>query len=106
MHHWLILHLGIDASWQKDGFGYVASALVLCTFSVTSMRTLRCLAIASNVSFMLYATISGTTPILILHGLLLPNEHLSAGSDSSAPDRQSHLSPQDVDVPARLSSMR
>lgn len=72
MHDWLILHLGIDAGWQKNAFGYVASMLVLCTFSVTSMRMLRSLAIASNVSFILYAAISGLMPILVLHGLLLP----------------------------------
>ena len=72
MHHWLILHPGIDASWQKNAFGYLASTLVLCSFSATSMRALRCLAIASNLSFIIYATISGLMPILILHGLLLP----------------------------------
>jgi hypothetical protein len=68
----LTLHLDIDASWLKDAFGYLAGVLVLCTFSVTSMRMLRCLATASNVLFILYASITGLIPILILHSLLLP----------------------------------
>jgi hypothetical protein len=72
MHHALILHLGIHKGWEKDAFGYLASSLVLCTFSVRSMRVLRCLGIASNVSFILYAAITGLVPILILHSLLLP----------------------------------
>jgi hypothetical protein len=72
MHHALILHLGIHARWAKDAFGYVASALVLCTFTARSMRVLRCLGIASNISFILYATVTGMVPILILHSLLLP----------------------------------
>jgi len=36
------------------------------------MRLLRCLGIASNVSFICYATIAGMLPIPILHSLLLP----------------------------------
>ena len=72
MHHVLTLDLGIDTSWQKDAFGYLASVPVLCTFSVRSIRLLRCLAIASNVSFIVYASITGLVPILILHSLLLP----------------------------------
>jgi CRP/FNR family transcriptional regulator, cyclic AMP receptor protein len=72
MHHWLTLHLGIDAGWQTNAFGYLASALVLCSFSATTMRTLRGLAIGSNISFIIYATISGLMPILVLHALLLP----------------------------------
>ncbi len=71
MHHAVILHLGIDGRW-KDAFGYLASTLVLCTFSAKSMRVLRCVGIASNVSFILYATLTGMVPILILHSLLLP----------------------------------
>jgi len=57
---------------EKNTLGYLASALVLCTFSVRSMRMLRCLGIASNVLFISYAWIAGLPPIAILHGLLLP----------------------------------
>jgi len=70
MHHWLASSL--DSSWIKDGCGYFAGSLVLGTFSVTSMRRLRLLGIASNLSFITYAIMAGMAPILILHSLLLP----------------------------------
>ena len=70
MHHWL--PSSIDVGWVKDTCGYLAGSLVLCTFSVTSMRWLRWLGIASNLSFISYAIMAGMLPILILHSLLLP----------------------------------
>jgi hypothetical protein len=68
--HWLALSL--DAGWTKDICGYFASSLVLCTFSVKSMRLLRWLGIASNLAFISYAVIAGVPPVLMLHSLLLP----------------------------------
>jgi hypothetical protein len=59
-------------SWLRDTFGYVAGLMVLGTFSVTSMRPLRLLGIASNFLFISYAIMAGMMPILILHSLLLP----------------------------------
>jgi CRP/FNR family transcriptional regulator, cyclic AMP receptor protein len=53
-------------------FGYVASALVFATFYMRTMLPLRAVAIASNVAFVVYASIEGLTPILILHSALLP----------------------------------
>ena len=67
MHHSLF-----GGGWAKDACGYIASSLVLCTFSVTSMQVLRCIGIASNMAFIGYAIMTRTTPILILHSLLLP----------------------------------
>jgi hypothetical protein len=52
--------------------GYVASALVLATFSMRSMRSLRMTAIASNLAFIAYAAVGDMPPILILHAILLP----------------------------------
>jgi hypothetical protein len=70
MHHWTAwLHV---AGWNRDLDGYVASALVLATFSMKSMRALRLLAIASNVAFILYALVADLHPILVLHASLLP----------------------------------
>ncbi|HEX4366150.1 MAG TPA: hypothetical protein VH023_04940 [Rhodopila sp.] len=70
MHHWVAwLHV---AGWNRDLDGYVASALVLATFSMKSMRALRLLAIASNVAFILYALVADLHPILVLHATLLP----------------------------------
>ena len=55
-----------------DLFGYVASFLVFGTFYMKQMLPLRLTAIASNVAFIAYAWQNGLTPILLLHGALLP----------------------------------
>ena len=52
--------------------GYIASGLVLATFSMRSMRSLRLTAIASNMAFIAYAAYGHLQPILILHSILLP----------------------------------
>jgi CRP/FNR family cyclic AMP-dependent transcriptional regulator len=53
-------------------FGYIASALVFATFYMRTMLPLRVVAIASNIAFITYALVDGLTPILLLHGALLP----------------------------------
>ena len=53
-------------------FGYIASVLVFATFYMKTMVPLRLVAIASNVAFIIYASVGGLTPILILHVMLLP----------------------------------
>jgi hypothetical protein len=52
--------------------GYLAAALVFCTFYMRTMLPLRWMAIASNVAFLAYAIALHLWPIVILHGLLLP----------------------------------
>ena len=53
--------------------GYLASLLVLATFCMHSMVSLRVLAIASNLAFIGYAAQAGIHPVLLLlHALLLP----------------------------------
>jgi CRP/FNR family cyclic AMP-dependent transcriptional regulator len=52
--------------------GYLASALVLCTFCTRTMVPLRIFAIASNLAFIGYAAALDLCPILILHTVLLP----------------------------------
>jgi len=52
--------------------GYVASVLVLLTFIARDMRVLRCMAILSNVAFILYAILDHLAPVLLLHMSLLP----------------------------------
>jgi hypothetical protein len=52
--------------------GFAAAGLVLATFCMTSMSTLRCVAIASNLAFIGYGYLGGLAPILLLHALLLP----------------------------------
>jgi CRP/FNR family transcriptional regulator, cyclic AMP receptor protein len=57
---------------EGDLFGYFASFLVFTTFYMKRMIPLRLTAIASNVAFISYAWLDHLTPILILHGALLP----------------------------------
>ena len=52
--------------------GFIACGLVLCTFAMTSMRPLRMVAMASNLSFISYAWMMNLWPILALHSILLP----------------------------------
>ena len=67
-----MLHLLVHLGWAKDACGYLASRLMLCTFSVTSTRVLRCIGFTSNITFIGYAAMTHIAPILILHSLLLP----------------------------------
>ena len=55
-----------------DGVGYLASALVLLTFCMGTMLSLRALAICSNLAFIGYGIGAGIYPVLILHVILLP----------------------------------
>ena len=52
--------------------GYLASALVLCTFLTRTMKPLRCVALGSNVAFITYSAMLQLYPVLILHCILLP----------------------------------
>lgn len=55
-----------------DGIGFGAAGLVLATFCMGSMNTLRWVAIASNVAFIAYGYLANLAPVLLLHALLLP----------------------------------
>lgn len=68
----VLSHASFFRASSTDWMGYTAAALVLATFSVTSMRILRCLAILSNIAFIAYGAATGLLPILILHSVLLP----------------------------------
>lgn len=52
--------------------GYVAAALVFATFYMRTMIPLRVVGIASNIAFLLYGSMAGLVPILVLHSALLP----------------------------------
>ncbi len=60
------------SAWDKEVSGYVASSLVLFTFCMRSMRSLRVIALASNVAFIFFAAVSDIAPVLVLHTILLP----------------------------------
>lgn len=55
-----------------DAVGYLAAGLVLATFCMRSMSSLRLVAIASNLAFIVYGYLGNLTPVLVLHALLLP----------------------------------
>ena len=55
-----------------DGVGYLASALVLVTFCMGTMLTLRAVAIGSNLAFVTYGLTAEVYPVLALHLILLP----------------------------------
>jgi hypothetical protein len=52
--------------------GYLASALVLCTFLTRTMLPLRFVALGSNVAFITYGALLHLYPVLVLHCVLLP----------------------------------
>lgn len=55
-----------------EAVGYLASALVLLTFCMSTMLSLRAVAICSNLAFITYGLAAGLYPVLILHVVLLP----------------------------------
>jgi len=52
--------------------GYLASALVLCTFLTKTMMPLRMIALGSNVAFITYGALLHLYPVLVLHIILFP----------------------------------
>lgn len=64
--------LALGDGLVQNLLGTAACLLVLCTFSMASMRRLRLVAIASNLAFIGYAWSLGLWPILLLHSILLP----------------------------------
>jgi hypothetical protein len=55
-----------------DLVGYAAAALVVLAFSLHSLVALRSVAIASNLTFIAYASVAHLHPVLVLHAALLP----------------------------------
>jgi hypothetical protein len=64
--------IGRGQSMMSSYVGYVASALVLCTFLTRTMMPLRFVALASNVAFISYGALLHLYPVLVLHVILLP----------------------------------
>ena len=52
--------------------GYAAAGLVLATFCMRDMLSLRVVAIASNIAFISYGALAEISPVLLLHVVLLP----------------------------------
>ena len=58
-------------SWV-DGLGFCASLAVLASFCMTTIVSLRILALTSNVLFSTYGLIAHIYPVVFLHLMLLP----------------------------------
>jgi hypothetical protein len=58
-------------SWV-DGLGFCASLAVLASFCMTTIVSLRLLALTSNVLFSTYGLIAHIYPVVFLHLMLLP----------------------------------
>jgi hypothetical protein len=73
MDDWLPwLWFAQSGAGNRDLSGYLASGLVLATFTMKSMRPLRWMAILSNAAFIYYALVAHIAPVMILHCVLLP----------------------------------
>jgi CRP/FNR family transcriptional regulator, cyclic AMP receptor protein len=57
---------------MPDYIGYLASALVLCTFCARTMIPLRTIALGSNIAFIAYGGFLHLYPVFFLHVILLP----------------------------------
>jgi hypothetical protein len=57
-------------SW--DVVGYIACALVLLTFYMKDMVSLRVAALCSNIAFLTYGISLGLMPVIVLHAILIP----------------------------------
>ncbi len=88
--------------FSADSFGYIASFLVLATFSMRRMVPLRIVAIFSNIAFFEYGFSLDPKPIALLHGLLLPINicRLAQAYDVSIPEILSNLFQSAVAVPS------
>ena len=85
-----------------ESIGYLASLLVLATFCMRDMVTLRVFAIASNLAFIAYGGLAGVGPVLLLHLALLPVnvlrlvESIRSVSVTSQPARRLRPAPVDA----------
>lgn len=55
-----------------DVAGWVAAALMLCTFASREACVMRRLAVSTNLAFIGYGLLAALPPVLVLHLLLLP----------------------------------
>ncbi len=55
-----------------DVIGWLAAVFTLLTFSMRKMIGLRCIAIASNILFIVFGILASIMPVFVLHLFLLP----------------------------------
>jgi hypothetical protein len=74
-------------SWV-DGLGFCASFAVLASFCMSTLVSLRVLALTSNVLFSAYGLLAHVYPVAFLHILLLPINLLKLWQLRSVRDTQ------------------
>ena len=90
--------LGFDLRpW--DVAGYLAAGLVAMAFCMKDMTSLRIIALASNVAFLIYGIGLGLAPVWLLHAILLPVnawrlQEAIAGHAESSPLSEDANAPQ------------
>ena len=88
-------------SWV-DGLGFCASFAVLASFCMTTIVSLRLVALTSNVLFGTYGLIAHIYPVVFLHLMLLPINLVKLyrlrwqkrATGAASPQAQSSTSPQ------------
>lgn len=79
----------------SEATGFLASSLVLITFTMKDMRMLRIIGVLSNFAFIAYGLLAWLPPVLALHLLLLPlnvlrlREMSASSAKRPVTDRQS-----------------
>ena len=86
--------------------GYVASAIVLATFCMNTMWSLRLAAIGSNITFLIYGAVAGVYPVLALHLLLLPVNLLKFHQLQRMTGRIHAVKEKDIPIEALMPFMR
>jgi hypothetical protein len=65
-------NMGVTTMNWVDLLGYIASASVLATFCMSTIVSLRTVAICSNILFATFGALAHVYPVLVLHLILLP----------------------------------
>ena len=66
------MRIGEIAGYLGEIAGYLAAVLVFLTFYMKTMIPLRIIGICSNCMFIIYGSLDGLYPVLVLHLILLP----------------------------------
>ena len=66
------MRIGEIAGYLGEIAGYLAAVLVFLTFYMKTMIPLRMIGICSNCMFIIYGSLDGLYPVLVLHLILLP----------------------------------
>ena len=66
------MRIGEIAGYLGEIAGYLAAILVFLTFYMKTMIPLRIIGICSNCMFIIYGSLDGLYPVLVLHLILLP----------------------------------